>query len=239
MVANTGGGPRYLKRRDDIRDTRRSSQFGYHNRRMRETIRALAAQADLGNGATVLDYGCADAPYRGELPEGVTYVGADIAGNADADVTLAADGTVPLPHDSVDLVLSTQVLEHVGDPGSYLSECYRVLRPGGALLLSTHGMMYYHPDPQDHWRWTRTGLTSIVERAGFEIRALRGVMALVPAALQIIQDGTIAYLPRFLRRAYALGMQALIAFSDRRYRPEARIDNGLILVVLASKPTRS
>lgn len=231
-------GLQYLKRRDDIRDTSRWSQFGYHNRRLRELLRALVAQSGITAGAKVLDYGCADAPYRSELPEGTSYIGADIAGNPVADITLADDGSIPLEDASVDLVLSTQVLEHVNDPALYLSESFRVLRPGGSLVLSTHGIMYYHPDPGDHWRWTRTGLEKIVEAAGFQVRAMRGLMGLVAAALQIIQDGTIAYLPARLRRFYALTMQAAIAFADRRYREEARVDNGLIIAVHAIRPER-
>lgn len=229
-------GSRYLKRRDDIRDTSRWSQFGYHNRRLRELVRSLVEQSGITAGAKVLDYGCADAPYRSELPEGIVYVGADIAGNTVADVTLAGDGSLPLDDATVDLVLSTQVLEHVNDPGLYLSESFRVLKPGGSLVLSTHGIMYYHPDPQDHWRWTRTGLSKILESAGFEVFALRGLMGLVAAALQIIQDGTIAYLPVSIRRFYALLMQGAIAFADRRYREEARVDNGLIIATRAVKP---
>lgn len=229
-------GLRYLKRRDDIRDTSRWSQFGYHNRRLRELVRALVGQSGVQAGAKVLDYGCADVPYRSELPEGIAYLGADIAGNPVADVILADDGSIPLEDASVDLVLSTQVLEHVDDPGLYLAESFRVLKPGGSLVLSTHGIMYYHPDPKDHWRWTRTGLTKILEAAGFEVRALRGVMGLVAAALQIIQDGTIASLPVRLQRFYALLMQSAIAVTDRRYRQEARVDNGLIIATLAVKP---
>lgn len=227
---------RFLRRRDDIRDTKRSSQFGYHNRRMRELVRTLVAESGLPPEARVLDFGCADSPYRSELPGDADYIGADIAGNPTADVVISPEGDLPLPDNDVDLVLSTQVLEHVDDPARYLTECYRVLRPGGSLVLSTHGIMYYHRDPEDHWRWTRTGLQKTVEAAGFHVRGFRGVMGLVAAALQLLQDGTIGYLPTWLRRAYALLMQAAIAFSDRRYRNEARVDNGLILAVLASKP---
>ncbi|MBV8159989.1 MAG: methyltransferase domain-containing protein, partial [Acidimicrobiia bacterium] len=67
-------------------------------------------------GARVLDYGCAARPYRALFGPGVEYVGADLAGNALADVLLNDDGSVPLPDAQFDLVLSTQVLEHVADP---------------------------------------------------------------------------------------------------------------------------
>lgn len=232
------GPPAYRPRRPDIRDTRRWSQFGYHNRRLRELVRTLISRSGIGPGADVVDYGCADMPYRSELPPGVRYVGADLPGNAQADVVLGADGRLPLPDASADLVLSTQVLEHVDDPALYLAECARVLRPGGTLVVSTHGIMYFHPDPADHWRWTRTGLTRQLEAAGLEVVSVHGVMGLAAAAVQLFQDATIAYLPGVLRRPYALAMQALIAVCDRRYRAQARADNGLVLAALAARPAR-
>lgn len=224
------------QRRSDQRDTSLWAPFGYHNRRLRSLVSSLVTDSGVRAGSTVLDYGCADAPYRNVLPKEVRYVGADLEGNPEATVVLRIDGTLPLPDGAVDLVLSTQVLEHVEDPSLYLSECFRVLKTGGHLILSTHGIMYYHRDPVDHWRWTRTGLSKIVEAAGLRVVKLRGVMGLVAAALQLIQDGTYYYVPRFLRPVYAFLMQTAIALADWRYSERARIDNGLILAVLASKP---
>jgi SAM-dependent methyltransferase len=224
------------QRRPEQRLTTMWSPFAYHNRKIVELVRSLVDESGAAARGRVLDYGCADAPYRDELPDGATYIGADLEGNPTATVTLLPDGSLPLPNDDVDLVLSTQVLEHVDDPALYLTECFRVLRPGGKLILSTHGIMYYHLDPVDHWRWTRTGLTKTVEAAGFSVTKMRGMMGLVAAALQLIQDGTYFYLPRFLRPAYAFVMQNLIALIDRRYSEESRVNNGLILAVLATKP---
>jgi SAM-dependent methyltransferase len=56
-------------------------------------------------------------------------------GNADF---VQADGTsLPFSSESFDLVLSHSVIEHVDSAERYLSECYRVLRPGGVLFLQT------------------------------------------------------------------------------------------------------
>jgi ubiquinone/menaquinone biosynthesis C-methylase UbiE len=45
----------------------------------------------------------------------------------------------PLPFggEEFDVVTMTAVLEHLDNPGEVLTECYRVLRPGGRLLLTT------------------------------------------------------------------------------------------------------
>jgi SAM-dependent methyltransferase len=227
----------YLKRRrTDQRYTALWSVLGYHNRHFTELVRRMVSDSGIGSGSRVLDYGCAESPYRDVLPAGADYVGADLPGNENADVTLRADGTVPLEDETFDLILSTQVLEHVEDPGLYLSECRRLLRPGGKVVVTTHGIMYYHKDPVDHWRWTRTGLSKLVASVGLEPTKLYGMMGLAAAALQIFQDAIYRFVPRFLRKPYGLVMQAAIALFDKLYSDEERIDNGLVLAMLATKP---
>ncbi len=50
----------------------------------------------------------------------------------------ADDFLAEIPDGSVDAVVSTEVLEHLyNHPAGYLAEVWRVLRPGGVLLLST------------------------------------------------------------------------------------------------------
>ena len=41
---------------------------------------------------------------------------------------------------------------------SPFASCTASTAPGGRVLASTHGVMVYHPNPVDHWRWTHTGL---------------------------------------------------------------------------------
>jgi SAM-dependent methyltransferase len=228
--------PRYLRdRRGDVHSASWGSQFRYVSRQLRDVISDLIAAAELQPGATVLDLGCADAPYRDVLPNGTVYVGADLPGNPVADVEIGPDGSVPLPNGSCDLVLSTQVLEHVEDPVSYVDECRRLLRPGGTLVLSTHGIMYYHRDPEDYWRWTRPGLAKVIAERGFRVEEVRGVLALAPAALQIFQDGTIWKVPRRLQPVYAFMLQSIIAFADRRYEESTRVDNCLTIGLRATR----
>ena len=173
-------------------------------RRLASALRSLITSHLAGrSGVTVVDYGCGPMPYR-VLFEGLAarYLGADLPGNPDADVHLDAAGLLPLADGSVDVVLSSQVLEHVLDADAYLSECRRVLRPGGLLLLSTHGTWIYHPHPRDVRRWTRWGLIHDIERNGFKAEVCEPCL------------GPLAYTTQ-LRLLFATGLLAKLGVAGR------------------------
>lgn len=139
---------------------------------LRDLARSLQAAISgyVRAGMTVFDFGCGTMPYKGMVElAGGQYIGADFG--EDADVIIQSDGTALQPDSSVDVVLSVQVLEHVKDLDHYFAEIARVLKPDGKLLLSTHGTWLYHPHPEDHRRWTRTGLKNDIETRGFKVES--------------------------------------------------------------------
>ena len=147
----------------DVRDSwpgldhRRPSR-GLQNWAVREPLaRWLEAEGRAAEGLRVLDVGCGVKPYLPFFATAREYVGLDLVRTEHADVVGTAE-QLPLDDASFDLVLCLQVLEHVDDPGQAIRELHRVTRPGGRVLLSTHGTQVYHPSPADYWRWTHTGL---------------------------------------------------------------------------------
>ena len=83
-------------------------------------------------------------------------------------VTMRCDITsIPVENDRYDVVLCTQVLEHVSEPLKALEELSRVLVPGGMLWLSTPFYFEEHEKPYDYYRYTQFGLRYLVEKAGF------------------------------------------------------------------------
>jgi SAM-dependent methyltransferase len=116
-------------------------------------------------GKRVLDVGSGVKPYYPFFAGAAEYVGVDVKENVDADLVGSADA-IPVEDGSFDVVLCTQVLEHVDDPAAVVRELARVTAPGGRVLASTHGVMLYHPNPQDLWRWTHTGLQRLFEDGG-------------------------------------------------------------------------
>jgi SAM-dependent methyltransferase len=105
----------------------------------------------------LLDVGCGAKPYEPFFADAVAeYVGVDVA-NPAAEL----EGTVeeiPAPDGSFELVLCTQTLEHAENPAQAVRELRRVVASGGRVLVSTHGVQVYHPNPDDYWRWTHAGL---------------------------------------------------------------------------------
>jgi SAM-dependent methyltransferase len=154
-------------------------------------------------GERVLDLGCGAGRFVAALRDaGADAVGVEIAEAAlerarrnvpGADLRLLEpDGSVPLPHGSVDLVWCSEVLEHVADPAHLLLEARRVLKPSGRLLVTVpfHGRVQAalialtrfdaHFDPLgQHLRFfTRASLAKTLTATGFEdadVRAAGGL----------------------------------------------------------------
>lgn len=59
---------------------------------------------------------------------------------------------LPLADECVDVVVSSQVVEHLWDQPGFVRECARVLRPGGRLLLSTPNRRTFPPGNIFHSR---------------------------------------------------------------------------------------
>ena len=103
-------------------------------------------------GERVLDLGCGAGHFLALLRAlGAEPIGVELSERALEQARsresraethlLAADGSIPLAHGSVDLVWCSEVIEHVADVGGLLAEVRRVLSPGGRILLTTpfHG----------------------------------------------------------------------------------------------------
>jgi len=113
---------------------------------------------------SVLDVGGRLQPYR-ELIENRLhrYIAVDLRLTPLVDVVARAE-QLPLRDARFDLVICTQMLEYVPQPSLVVGEIYRVLRPGGALLLSVPGACLMDAD-EECWRFLPAGLRYLL--AGF------------------------------------------------------------------------
>ncbi len=114
----------------------------------------MAAGVPAGN--SVLDLGAGSAPYR-PLFAHCAYRTQDFAQLAPdqllgrtgyAQIDLVSDATaIPLPDSSVDVVVCTEVLEHVPEPIAVVREISRITKPGGLLLMTAPLGSGLHQEP--------------------------------------------------------------------------------------------
>ncbi len=117
----------------------------------------------------VLDVGSGSKPrYRGFFKGSSEYVKLDIEGVPDVDVTGTAE-SIPLPNESFDAIVSTQVIGDVYDLRKAFTEFFRVLKPDGVILLTEGFMDPLHDEPYDYWRITPHSLRRLAEDAGFQV----------------------------------------------------------------------
>lgn len=165
----------------------------------------------------IVDYGCGNMPYRElfqQTQPACSYEGHDFPNNDLAERGLRADGGLDLEAGMADVIVSSQVLEHVPDPRLYLHESFRALREGGMLFLTTHGVWRFHPDPTDLWRWTSAGLRKQVEEAGFRIVHFKGMVGPAATGVQLFQDALLSRVPPILRNTFCYVCQRTMRFLD-------------------------
>jgi len=112
-----------------------------------EHVYRYAFAAEFVGGKSVLDIACGEGYGAAALQKAgaARVIGVDVSELACSHVrnkygleTRAGSAEqVPLPDNSVDVVVSFETIEHVRNPGRFLDECVRVLAPGGRLIVST------------------------------------------------------------------------------------------------------
>ena len=88
---------------------------------------------------------------------------------------------LPVDTSTVDVVANFQVIEHLWDQEGFLTECARVLRPGGRLLVTTPNRLTFSPgrdtprNPFHTRELSPSELDGMLRGAGFAVEALLGV----------------------------------------------------------------
>jgi SAM-dependent methyltransferase len=127
--------------------------------------------------ACIVDVGCGDgtaAVLAAQRNPGHRMVGVDWSAGAlgrarRLGLTVVRAGTdapgLPFAAGSADVVIMSELIEHLVDTDSALDEVFRVLRPGGSLLLSTPNLA----------SWYNRGLVALGVQPVFSEVSLRGV----------------------------------------------------------------
>ena len=184
---------------------------------------ARRAAASVQPGALVLDAGAGQGPYRKYFAH-VGYEAADfeqVPGKDYSGNHYVCDlSSIPVDDSRYDLVLLSQVLEHLPRPDLVLAELHRVLKPGGRLWASAPLFYEEHERPYDFYRYTQFGLRRLFEQSGFkdlQIDWLEGYLGTVSYELEVaaraLERSRLSPALRVMR-----GLSAVAARADLRYR---------------------
>ena len=136
-------------------------------------LHASLKQCEAYVKGVTLDVGCGHKPYEKTFFSGAEkYIGMDYLTDRSKPDVVGSATDIPLGDASFDTVVCTEVLEHVPDPLKALREMYRVLKPGGYLVLTTPMYWPRHEVPYDYFRYPYDGLLHLVKTSGFELAQL-------------------------------------------------------------------
>lgn len=123
----------------------------------------------------LLDLGCGNKPYKEWYGHKTTSsIGCDAiqsTENVVDNICLASE--LPYENNTFDSILSTQVLEHVFEQQQMINESFRVLKPGGHIILTVPFVWELHEEPYDFFRITKHGLKQMFENSGYEITYIK------------------------------------------------------------------
>jgi SAM-dependent methyltransferase len=133
-------------------------------------------------GSKILDAGCGGQPFRRYCGH-LVYKAQDFARlDSRTDIIEGKYGpldyecditNIPAADGSFDVILCTEVLEHVPDPAAVIKEFGRLLRSGGILLLTAPLGSFLHQEPYHYYGgYTPHWYTRFLPEAGFDVRAI-------------------------------------------------------------------
>lgn len=91
------------------------------------------------------------------------YIGVDIEKGPGVDVVCNAENIIEkFGKESFDVVISTELLEHVKNWRAVVSGIKKLCKPNGIILITTRSYGYgYHASPYDFWRYELEDMRSI------------------------------------------------------------------------------
>ena len=127
-------------------------------------------------GKKILDIGCGAQPFRERLEAlNFEYHSIDVVQNHDGTVEFLGQIDKPIPEALLkagpfDLIVCTEVLEHVADWHQAFSNFNKMLKVGGEMLITCPHYYVLHEVPYDFWRPTIYALEYYSSSYGFKVK---------------------------------------------------------------------
>jgi SAM-dependent methyltransferase len=174
--------------------------------------------SELPAGASVLDAGCGEGVLVDEFRSRLAIVGVDPNYSSER-VRSGSITSLPFPAAAFDRALCLDVLEHLtfADQPTALAELFRVVRPGGELLVSVPNLAHLQSRVHFVFRGRLIHTSNLAKhpgdrpvadylemarRAGFRLKARHGIFPTVPVLTRWIRrsPARLAWLHRALTR---------------------------------------
>jgi len=138
----------------------------------------------------LLDIGCGQKPYfQMAFPFVDKHIGIDCQGalnDRDGADILGVATNIPCKTGYFDVVLCTDVLEHLEEPKIAIMETCRVLKVGGYAIYTVPLFWHIHEPPRDFYRYTKYGLKYLFEECGFEIEEIKPLSGFIVMVSQFL-----------------------------------------------------
>lgn len=122
-------------------------------------------------GSHVLEVGPGRSPTAIQLAIGDSSIRWETAGvESKFPVTyLGREYSFPVDSETADVVVSTNVMEHVRKPWVWIKELARICKPGGYVITINPVSWPYHEYPIDCWRAYPEGMKALYEEVNLEV----------------------------------------------------------------------
>lgn len=161
----------------------------------------------------LLDLGCGRVPLFGmyrQLVDDVVCIDwkASLHGVGHVDALADLNRPLPLADGSFDVIVLSDVAEHLERPDVAWAEMARLLDPGGVCLVGVPFLYGLHEEPYDFHRYTSYKLRSLFSDVGMKIEELTEAGGL-PAVLATFTGKLVQHRPRLCRAFMSLASGCL------------------------------
>ena len=190
--------------------------------------RCLASASPAG---AVLDVGCAEQPFRALIESsGRHYVGMDVVQNRTRSVAILSTlEAAPSPVRPFQVILCTEVLEHVADIDAAFAGLRRLTASGGAVVMTVPFMFPLHMEPYDFRRLTLHGVRRLAADHGFAVEAATPLGALPEVLATLIADASVLPVSRSPIARAKVGLLRLAAAALVRLLDARSLSTGIAI----------